>query len=228
MKIIDDVSWQKVYREKYALDAMLPPAILEAIELVQYDREEHLFEAGAPLEYFYFFLEGKLKLYQIHENGRALLIQFYDHFNSLGEVELMTDVACTCSVVTVKPTVLARVPMALMRTCATDYAPFLRYVVRSLSDKLITSERHHSYNLLYPVKNRLASYLMAYVDTRSKIVLSHSLQDVSEFIGTTYRQVHRAFQALEAEGVLSREGKCIDVLDKAALAALAGHIYHTM
>lgn len=228
MRIInDEKSVQKFIKGK-GIDKILPNEVLASAEIMQLEADVHVLDANVAMDYFYFFIEGRLKLYQIHENGRALLIQFYEGFNSLGEVELMTDALCTCSVNTVKPTILMRFPMAVMRKYAVNHAPFLQYVVKSLSEKLIISERHHSYNLIYPVKNRLASYLKAYIGKNDSVLLKHSLQDVSEFIGTTYRQVHRAFQALEKEGILEREGKRIVVKDREGLEGLAGHIYQTM
>lgn len=228
MRIITEKITIEKFIENHQIAKILPQEVLEFAEILVFEGDEHVLDANVPMSYFYFFVDGRLKLYQIHENGRALLIQFYEGFNSLGEVELMTEVPCTCSVHTVKPTILMRFPMTVMRQYAMEHPPFLQYVIRSLAEKLVISERHHSYNLIYPVKNRLASYLKAYVDKNDKIVLSHSLQDVSEFIGTTYRQVHRAFQAMEADGILIKKGKQIHVLDKDKLFALAGHIYQTM
>lgn len=228
MKIISDYkSIKKVICDK-KMDAILPEALFEYGEILKLEANEHVLDANIPMDYFYFFIEGRLKIFQIHENGRAILIQFYDRFNSLGDIEVMTDVLCTCSVSTVKPTLLMRFPMWAVRQHALEHPPFLKYIIKSLAEKLVTSERHHSYNLIYPVKNRLASYLKAYVDQNEEIRLFHTLQDVSELIGTTYRQVHRAFQSLEDEGILLKEGKVIRILNREKLEALAGHIYQLM
>lgn len=228
MKSISEPARLNYYIKKHQLDRLLPKEVMPFVELLVYQQGEHLLTANSELNHFFFLVKGRLKLYQVHENGRALLIQFYSKFDSLGEVEFMNGVLGTCSVSAVKESELIRIPFDALRQYAEDHPPFLKYIVRSLSNKLVLSERHHSYNLLYPVKYRLASYLKAYGNEKGEIVLSNSLQEVSEFIGTTYRQLHRAFDALESEGIVTRQGKRIYVIDAAALEQLAGHIYETL
>ena len=60
------------------------------------------------------------------------------------------------------------------------------------------------------------------------MILSETLVEISEFIGTTYRQLHRAFIQLEEEGIIKRVGKGIAILDVVALENLAGQIYHML
>jgi CRP-like cAMP-binding protein len=213
---------------KYNLDEILPDALIEVAELCLYEQGESILTANEVMNYFYFFIGGKLKIFQVHENGRSLLIQFYSQFDSLGEVEFMNDVLTTCSVVAVKDSELIRIPFDSMRLFAKDHPPFLRYVIKSLSTKLIIADQHHSYNLLNPVKNRLSSYLKAHLGEGNCLELMDSFQEISEFIGTTYRQLHRAFQQLEDEGIIVKTHRTIKVSDPEALNKLAGHIYNIL
>lgn len=217
--------WLQIYIKKHHLESILSSEVMKDLELVRYQKGEHILKADEDVEHLYFLVSGRLKLYQIHENGRALLIQFYDRFDSLGEVELMTGVRGTCSVAAVVESHLIRIHFSKLQKIIDHYQPFLKYLVKTLSNKLILSERHHSYNLIYPVKNRLASYLKAYKLPSGEIALYNSFQEISEFIGSTYRQLHRSFQALEKEGVIIKRGKTIEVRDEAKLEALAGDIY---
>lgn len=227
MTTITNSKLKQYYIKKFHVEAILPKEVVPYMELVSYDQGETILNAHEEMRYFYFMVDGLLKLYQVHENGRTLLIQFYTSFNSLGEVEFMTEVPITCSVSAVKGSLLLRVPFDVMRSYALDYSQFLTYIVKSLSEKLVISERHHSYNLLYPVKNRLASYLKVHMNEQGTIKLNNTLQEVSEFIGTTYRQLHRAFISLETEKIVLKSGKNIRILNSKKLEDLAGHIYHT-
>lgn len=228
MKIINEPDRKKYYIDKYLLDKILPDEVMSYVELIVINQGEHILTANSEMSHFYFLVKGRLKLYQVHENGRALLIQFYSKFDSLGEVEFMTGVLGTCSVAAVKETELLRIPFDVLRAEAENHPPFLKYIVKSLSSKLVKSERHHSYNLIHPVKLRLASYLKAHLNEQNEIYLNNTLQEVSEFIGTTYRQLHRAFTALEKEEIIIRKGKAIHVKKIDALQRLAGHIYETL
>lgn len=225
MQILNEPSTLAAYINRHGLIDILPEAVLEVCELCRYGRDESVLVAGTEMEYFYFFIKGKLKVFQIHDNGKAFLIQFYSMFDSLGEVELLVDMETSCSVTAVEISDLIRIPMATMRKHVMDYPAFLEYSARSLATKLIIADRHHASNLLYPVKNRLASYLMAHAVNSESVKLKESLSDVSEYIGTTYRQLHRAFSQLMAEKIIEREGKLIKILDSKKLSKLAGTIY---
>jgi hypothetical protein len=48
---------------------------------------------------------------------------------------------------------------------------------------------------------------------------------VSEYIGTTYRQLHRAFQQLIEDEIILRSNKRIKIIDADRLSELAGTIY---
>lgn len=207
------------------LDAILPKEVINACELCHYKKDESILTANTPMHYYYFFCTGKLKIFQFHDNGRALLIQFYTTFDALGEIELMTDMDATCSVTAIWESELIRVPMPIMKRYASEYPQFLRYVIKALSMKLLIADSHHASNLLNPVLNRLASYLRAHDNEEHFFVLSESLQEISDYIGTTYRQLHRAFSRLEHEAIIRRENKRIMVLNPDQLSKYAGNIY---
>ncbi|MDW7662112.1 MAG: helix-turn-helix domain-containing protein, partial [Bacillota bacterium] len=62
----------------------------------------------------------------------------------------------------------------------------------------------------------------------NSLELLDSFQEISEFIGTTYRQLHRAFQQLEDQGIIVKTHRTIHVSDPEALTKLAGHIYNIL
>lgn len=225
MQLLNDPKRLSKYIMQNNLETILPKEVFESCELTRFGRDEAILVANEPMPYFYFFVHGKLKVFQIHDNGKAFLIQFYSAFDSLGEVELLNALDASCSVDAVMPSELIRIPMSILRQYAIDYPPFLQYVARSLSTKLLVADRHHASNLLYPVKNRLASYLRAHENDNHDVLFKDSLQDVSEYIGTTYRQLHRAFQQMEEEGIIERTHKKIVILNEEKLESMAGNIY---
>lgn len=225
MKTINDLTLLDSLIKNHNLMAILPKEALALCELCTYERNEQILIANQPLEYYYFFVKGKLKIFQIYENGKAYLIQFYRNFDSLGDVELNTDTLTSCSVQAIETSLLIRIPMWTLKEHALEYPPFLRYMANSLASKLMVADRHHASNLLYPVKNRLASYLRAHVNDTGEIRLEESLLDLSDFLGTTYRQLHRALKQLEEERVVIRHKKHLTVANMKQLNALGGNIY---
>ena len=91
--------------------------------------------------------------------------------------------------------------------------------------KLLIADSHHASNLLNPVMNRLASYLNAHNNEQQFFELTESLQEISDYIGTTYRQLHRALRRLEEDGIIERANKKIRILNPDKLSKYAGNIY---
>ena len=229
MKLIKHPQKLKTYLELLEIREILDDWILNALELCVYEKDEIVLEAGEPLEYYYFFLEGKLKVFQPQRNGRNLLIQFYTKFDTLGDVELIESLNVTCTVSAVEESYLFRIKAAQMKRYVENNIPYLKYIISGLSVKMRYANENDAYNLLNPVKNRLASYLLwHHKEVSNEVILTETLMEISEFIGTTYRQLHRAFIKLEEELIIKREGKTIIILNLKALEDLAGQIYHKL
>ncbi len=228
MKLIKHPKRILEYVRQFELEKILNDEMISELELCEFQSGEVVLEGGTPLDYYYFFLEGKLKVFQRQLNGRNLLIQFYNQFDTLGDVEILQDLDVTCTVSALETSYLFRVEAQQMKRFAENHVPYLKFIVNSLSVKLRHADENYAFNLLNPVKNRLASYILWHLQTgEGEVVLKESLLEISEFIGTTYRQLHRAFLSLEEERVVKRSvGRGLEVLDIERLRELAGEIYH--
>jgi len=99
-------------------------------------------------------------------------------------------------------------------------------MINSLSLKLESNNINNSYNLLYPLSNRFASYIIEHITNESNyIIFNSSYKDISEFLGTTYRHLSRTIQDLELNQIIKKEGKKIILLNKDELRNMAKNIY---
>ncbi len=225
MKIVEDKRRRERYIDKYKIKEILPEELLKHLELVKFESGENILQAEEKLERFYFFVEGKLKVYTFQENGRSLLLSFYTKFDSIGEVELFKDLKVTNPVDAITDSYLLSLPIEILREKAFDYPPFLRYIIRSIIDKLNDLSTQSSFNLLYPLKNRLASFLWMHNTGKKEIILKDSFKEIAEYLGTTYRHLHRALKELEDEGLIRRNRRIISIQNVEKLKDLAGDIY---
>jgi CRP-like cAMP-binding protein len=60
---------------------------------------------------------------------------------------------------------------------------------------------------------------------KKEIILKDSFKEIAEYLGTTYRHLHRALKELEDEGLIRRNRRIISVLNEKKLKDLAGDIY---
>ena len=90
--------------------------------------------------------------------------------------------------------------------------------------KLASLSVSNSVNILYPLENRLASYILAsYTNEDSNN--TENLTQIAEFLGTSYRHLLRVVKEFELEKIIKRYNKKLVILDKDKLEDLAGDLY---
>ncbi len=226
MKIINDYTQKYHFIKKNKIDTILDENILTYAELHYFEKGEKIFQAGNNLKYYYFFVEGKVKVFSMLENGKSLLLKFYTNFDALGDAELLRDIPILNNVETVENTYLIAFPADILRKTCSNNINFLKFMINSLSAKLESNNNNNSYNLLYPLVNRFSSYLIEHISNdKDYIILDSSYKDISEFLGTTYRHLSRTLKELEFNGIIKKEGEMIFILNRDKLKKMAKNIY---
>ncbi|MPM79649.1 hypothetical protein SDC9_126688 [bioreactor metagenome] len=84
-----------------------------------------------------------------------------------------------------------------------------------------------SINLLYPLENRLASYINESLVCGDNLYIDfdENLNNIAELLGSSYRHLLRTFNTLCKKGVLKREDGKYKIINKVLLKDLAGDLY---
>ncbi|MFL0247025.1 Crp/Fnr family transcriptional regulator [Candidatus Clostridium stratigraminis] len=225
MKRISDDKLLKYYTEKFNIEGLLDHEIINYAQLHFYEREEYIFEAESNLEYYYFLLEGKIKISYLFENGKSMLLKFYKEFNSIGDLELLKNIPIRCNVEAVEDSYLIAIPSEILRKKYFDNVKFLHHLIDSLSDKLFATINNSSYNFVYPLINRLSSYLVEHITDKNYIILNSTFEEIAQFLGATYRHLNRTLKELEAKSIINCEDKKIYILNVEKLRELSKNLY---
>ena len=104
---------------------------------------------------------------------------------------------------------------------------FLKFTCESLAEKLAAVSMNSSINLLYPLENRLASYINESLtnDEELYIDFDENLVNIAELLGSSYRHLLRTFNALCKKGVIEKYDGKYKVINKMLLKDLAGDLY---
>ncbi|WP_425445910.1 Crp/Fnr family transcriptional regulator [Dethiothermospora halolimnae] len=225
MKKINDKKLLNYYIKKHNMDDILDKDIIPYMELHYYEKGEQVLIPKSNLLYYYFFIDGKLKIFSLLENGKSILLEFYTTFDTLGDVELLKDRPIVSNVEAVKDSYLIGIPTNILRKKCYNNPRFLRFMISSLSKKLENTSNNSCYNLSYPLINRLSSYLLEHITDKDYIILNSTFNDISEFLGTTYRHLHRTFKKLENNRVIRFDDGRIYILNKGELRRLSKNLY---
>ncbi|HCL4558911.1 helix-turn-helix domain-containing protein [Clostridium botulinum] len=117
------------------------------------------------------------------------------------------------------------IPTAILREKYFDNIKLLHHLVDSLSEKLYGIINNSSYNFVYPLINRLSSYLVEQHIDENYIILNSSYLEIAQFLGTTYRHLNRTLKEMESRSIIRCDDKKIHILDIDQLRELAKNIY---
>ncbi len=225
MKRIFDNKLLNHYITKHNIENILDEDMLKYAQLHFYEKDEYILEADTELQYYYLLVDGEIKISYLFENGKSMFLKFYKEFNSIGDLELLKNIPIRCNIDAIGDTYLIAMPADILRKKYLNNIKFLHHLIDSLSEKLYATINNSSYNFVYPLINRLSSYLVEHITDKDYVILSSSFIEIAQFLGTTYRHLNRTFKELEAEEIIKCENKTIHILDEDKLRELSKNLY---
>lgn len=227
---INDSEKMNQYISRYGINEIFTEDMKPFMELFLFKRNEHICKETEKIQYIFFFVEGKAKVYTTLSNGKSLLLCFYQGFKVLGDLELMGMHTATTNVQVIEDAYCIGIALEKAMVHFLNDVKFLRYICNSLGEKLNRCSKNSSINLLFPLENRLASYILATgrdIDkgNEEKIEFHENLTEIAELLGTSYRHLLRTLNTLILKGALQRKNDYYEVKDIKIIRNLAADLY---
>lgn len=198
---------------------------LGQLERISYDDGDYLIHEGQEINSLYFITKGKVKISQTFPNGKEYMIGINGPKYILGDVEFVSDIYATSSVQSIGITEVLVLPYEELKTKYIKEYDFMYSLFINLSHKLLESSNVNTMNIIYPVRVRMASYLLSLSPDGVKVRITN-YNDVANNIGCSYRHVHRSLKELADEELLVKMNYGIKILDrKGLLKAANGNVY---
>lgn len=229
MKIYDEDKLN-FFINKYHIQGIFSEDMKEYMELHVFTKGDNICSLNEKLDYLYFFVHGKAKVFISLSNGKSLLLNFYKPFMVVGDIEFLEHDISHSNIEVINESYCVGISFKNIRTHAINDPKFLTFMCKSLSRKLNTSSNYSSINLFYPLENRLASYILAVTSSNGDteegtIIFEGNLIEVAELLGTSYRHLLRTFNKLCEKGAIKKSKKGYEVLSESNLKLLAGDVY---
>lgn len=231
MEVIKDLECIKMYYRQYNMERLFSVDLLEKFELIKANTLEYICKQEEKMEHLYFLVEGKAKVFNALANGKTLLISFYEPFEVIGDVELIKFKPAIATVQALSDCYMLALSTEKLRPALQKDIKLLNFVCTALAEKLDHISNNSSINLLYPLENRLASYINM-VATEEKAgqgrrqrYFNENLTQLAELLGISYRHLLRTLKTLCNRGILSREKKGYMIQKEEELKSLAGDLY---
>lgn len=222
MELINDkVLFNRIIKEN-PIEQVLTNYEEYPLELILYKKGEHIYKYGDPLTYIIFFISGRAKVYSLLSNGKHFLHTFYNHFEIIGDAEFVNNLNIKTNVQAISDVYCLVLPLNKCHDLLYDDRIFLRAVCSHLSNKLDTTGQFNSHNLLYPLEERLAAYIITVSENN---IFSENLTSLSELLGTSYRHLLRTIKGFCDKGYLRKENSIYKIIALNQLKVLGADIY---
>ncbi|GGE72468.1 transcriptional regulator YeiL [Priestia taiwanensis] len=229
MKQIHDVSKLEKYVKKHHIDTFFSTDMTNKMELFLFKKHDYICKENEDISYLYFFVEGKVKAYNTLSNGKALLLRFYEGLQVVGDVELVQARKTSANVQAIEDSYCIGIPLEKLRDQLLNDATFLRFICSSLAEKFSRLSKNSSINLLYPLENRLAGYILATLEKgqedEKKFIFYGNLTAISELLGTSYRHLMRVLHTFVERGIIRKRNRHFEIMNMQLLEELAEDIY---
>lgn len=233
MKKIENSSIIESYYNELNMQKIFMHDMKSHMKLLKFDKHEYLSREDEELEYLYFFVQGKAKVFKTLPNGRNLLLAFYNPINTIcviGDIEIVKNQKATGTIQALSTCYCLAIPMKMAKVELIKDNKFLKFTCENLAEKLAAVSMNSSINLLYPLENRLSSYInesLNYEENEENLYidLDEKLINIADLLGSSYRHLLRTFNILCKKGVLEKEDGKYKVINKTLLKELAGDLY---
>jgi CRP-like cAMP-binding protein len=121
----------------------------------------------------------------------------------------------------VTPVKAVSISYAALEQKGADNPALLRFLLETITMKFELKSHSMSFNLLYPVEVRLASYLLSMTPETPTLPVS-DLVDAADLIGTSYRHLNRVLRQFSQDGLIERTNRMITIIDRAGLTERIG------
>lgn len=227
MKEWKDIAQLKSYLDSYKLESIFNEQLLPHMSLYCFDQGELICSQGDISEYLYLLVEGKVKIYTTSPEGRTLILSFKTPIELIGDIEYVRDIDIINTVEAVSSVCMIGIHHRWLRKYGKNYAPLLQFLLDIITRKFTIKSNSMSFNMMYPVEVRLASYLLSVSfdksDSHFNGELSINIKDAANLIGTSYRHLNRVIGQFCADGMIERSKGSILVKNREGLSALANH-----
>jgi CRP-like cAMP-binding protein len=209
------------YLERYQLTHVFDVSLRKAMHIQTIAQGEALCRQGDVAHELYLLVEGKLKITHMSATGKRLVLSFKHPFDLVGDIEFGQKIDLMNTVEAVTPVTVLRIAYADLEEAHVPHSAFLLFLHETITKTFELKSHTLSYNLLYPVEVRLASYLLS-MPPDTDAFASKELVDAADLVGTSYRHVNRVLRQFVYDGLIRRTQHTIEIIDRDGLMERVG------
>lgn len=190
----------------------------------RFHQKQNLFVTGDPAERVYLLLQGRVKIFQVSDNGKEVIVDIVGRGDVVGDMAIVENGERTASAQAIDDTIALSISWEDFSHLL-QQSPRLGFVmVELMARRLSGMQRTFASIVAKPVSARLADTLVARSE-QGAIRLGLTHQELAQTIGTSRETVTALLSRFVALGAIAQEPGGYRVMDAELLDAIArGHV----
>lgn len=192
-----------------------------------YKKNQIIFSQNSQAHVLYIICSGKVKLYQLSENGREQIVRMANAGDILGYRALLSNDRYTSSAETIEEANICVIPKEFFFNLMAKNPSITSHLMRILSDDLKKAEHKITDLAQKPVRERMAEAILfiketyGYEKDNATINVVLTREELANIVGTATETAIRLLSELRQENLIDFIGKKIKILNHARLTELA-------
>ena len=137
--------------------------------------------------------EGIVKCYFVEENGKEYIVEFLGSGEVIGEVELIKNINCLCSIEALTEVAVYAVKIPTFKALIKNDLVLNNLLLESFAERIINTSSRASYQQLYTVEHTLNQLLQM----QAKQNIQISKEDMAAYLGIAVRSLNRILKDLK-------------------------------
>lgn len=179
-----------------------------------------------PIRAFYVVISGRLKLSKSSSEGREQTLSLLGPGDPFGLCTAFATDSFPASAMALEDGEIMIIPGEFMETIARKEPALLLNIIQILSQRLKESMSLIESLALKEIPGRLSSFLLHALsadakEKKDKLELTISQRELAKILGATPEALSRSLRKMVNEGILTVDGRIINILDRKAMEELA-------
>lgn len=137
--------------------------------------------------------EGIVKCFLAEENGKEYIVEFLGSGEIIGEVELIKNINCLCSIEALNEVTVYAVKIPFFKALIKNDLGLNHLLLESFAERIINTSSRASYQQLYTIEHTLKQLLQM----QAKQNIHISKEDMAAYLGITVRSLNRILKDLK-------------------------------
>ena len=163
------------------------------ILLKSYPKGEQILVQGQFLLKPMIIKEGITKCYFTEENGKEYIVEFSGNGEIIGEIEMIKNTPCLCSIETLTEVSVYEIAIPYFRFLLKNDIILNNLLLDIFADRIINTSSRASYQQLYTVEHTVTQLL----NMQSQQGIDISKEDMAAYLGITVRSLNRILKDLK-------------------------------